>query len=373
MAIHIKKDLNIDRFQLIFMEKVCIFCGQRPYNKTKEHVIPKWLIELTGSPKRYGFFGYYNEDKGPKEMHLSFNDFTFPACEKCNKTYSDLEAKTKPVILELLDEKPLDGKDINIILTWFDKVRIGLWLGSLYYNNILGINPNFYIDQGTFSRDRMVLIYKNKPIKKRLNFIGVYHAFQMHPICFTLIINNFAFTNVAKNLLLSENFGLAVLQEDIIFKRGGAGIIKKGSQKISYPLVDFNFEKNCTEFYQPNLSDYYSKQIFSMINDEHREKIFISKSSKIGNIFYHRDGSLIKYPTKKNRSWVPPSFDLPFLEFFRIIGMQSLQIQNHYFKKKSIIFDPKLSSEFKKQQQFALKYNNILLERLEKRDFEEFG
>jgi hypothetical protein len=30
------------------MAEVCVFCGERPQSKTKEHVIPKWLIEMTG-------------------------------------------------------------------------------------------------------------------------------------------------------------------------------------------------------------------------------------------------------------------------------------------------------------------------------------
>ena len=34
------------------MEKRCIFCGKVPETKTKEHVIPQWLINMTGDPKR---------------------------------------------------------------------------------------------------------------------------------------------------------------------------------------------------------------------------------------------------------------------------------------------------------------------------------
>ncbi|HDR2534145.1 TPA: hypothetical protein QCI12_004383 [Enterobacter roggenkampii] len=38
--------------------KKCIFCGDKPENKNKEHVIPKWLIEMTGDKKRSGYFGF---------------------------------------------------------------------------------------------------------------------------------------------------------------------------------------------------------------------------------------------------------------------------------------------------------------------------
>lgn len=355
------------------MERVCIFCGQRPINKSKEHVIPKWLIKLTGNPKRSGFFGFYKEMEELKEMHLSFIQFTFPACDKCNEEYGKLEAGTKPVVLDLLDEKPLDSNNINLILTWFDKVRIGLWLGSLYYNNLFGVNPNFYINQGVFSRDRMIIIYKNKYDKKRLNFIGVHYAFQMHPICFTLIINNYAFTNIAKNLLLSEGFGLAVPQEEYIStSRRNLIVVKKGSQKILYPVVDFNFNMNCTEFYQPIIHESYSDLIFPMVNNDHRKKLFINEESGIGNVFFLRNGHIIEYPNKKNQLWVPPSFDMPFLEFFRFIGMQTLNIQNHYFTKNVRTYDSRLEPEFQRQKEFALLVNKTLYKRLEERDFEEF-
>jgi hypothetical protein len=34
------------------VNKVCVFCGEKPTNKTKEHIIPEWLIELTGDINR---------------------------------------------------------------------------------------------------------------------------------------------------------------------------------------------------------------------------------------------------------------------------------------------------------------------------------
>jgi len=32
--------------------KKCVFCGKNPISKTKEHIIPQWLIEYTGDPDR---------------------------------------------------------------------------------------------------------------------------------------------------------------------------------------------------------------------------------------------------------------------------------------------------------------------------------
>ena len=75
--------------------KFCIFCGEKPESKNKEHVIPKWLIELTGDPKREAFFGIdaVSEKKGPRVF--SFDSFTFPACEQCNTDFAALESLTR--------------------------------------------------------------------------------------------------------------------------------------------------------------------------------------------------------------------------------------------------------------------------------------
>ena len=356
------------------MRKICVFCGQRPYQKSREHVLPNWLIEITGSPKRFGFFGLSRNGKSLKEMHLKFDQFTFPACEICNREFGKIEALTKPIILDLLEERPLDNKDINLILTWLDKIRIGIWLGSLYYNNIFDIDPNFYINQGVFSRDRMILIFKNRLNRKGLNIMGNHYVFQMLPICFSLIINNFAIINLAKILLLAKGFGLAIPKEELILPTKGSHIkFTKGSQKINYPLVDITFDNNnCTEFYQPVLDKTFLVSILSKLNTEHIKKVFINKKSGIGKIFYLKRDVLELYPRTKSKLWIPPQLDLSFLEFFRLIGIQTLKIQNHYFTKDIGVFDPKQKPVFENQKDFALKYNNILLERIINRDFKEF-
>jgi len=78
-------------------EKFCVFCGQKPENKNKEHVLPKWLIKLTGKPNRQINIGLnfsdFKKDTEIKERKYSINSFTLPACEKCNTEYENLEKK----------------------------------------------------------------------------------------------------------------------------------------------------------------------------------------------------------------------------------------------------------------------------------------
>ena len=40
------------------MNKICVFCGLQPHSKNKEHIIPQWLIKMTGEPNRQANFGH---------------------------------------------------------------------------------------------------------------------------------------------------------------------------------------------------------------------------------------------------------------------------------------------------------------------------
>ena len=103
-------------------EKFCIFCGKKPENKNMEHVIPQWLIKLTGREKKDVF-----ENFPVSHKHLTFMQYKFPACEKCNSEYSDLESKVRPVVVAILEGKPISGEQISLLLDWFDKVCVGVW------------------------------------------------------------------------------------------------------------------------------------------------------------------------------------------------------------------------------------------------------
>ena len=144
------------------MDKFCVFCGEKPEQKNAEHIMPKWLIQLTGNPKRKAYFGYQHEIKPyPQRRAFSFDAFKFPSCASCNQKYSGLEATTKSIIEKMLVSDPLSASDINILLDWFDKVRVGLWLGFQYLDkNPAGITPKFYIEKRIGLNDRMLAIFK---------------------------------------------------------------------------------------------------------------------------------------------------------------------------------------------------------------------
>ncbi|QNF21626.1 hypothetical protein FT688_20720 [Aeromonas hydrophila] len=148
--------------------KFCVFCGKKPSNKNKEHIVPKWLIELTGDKNRQILAGRDWSDGSLKERVFSFSSFTLPACKLCNSEYGILEGETKPIILNIINNKEVSHDDINKLLDWFDKVRIGLWFSTIVLNkNHNGIKPHFYISDRIGKSDRALLIYKNTENDKK--------------------------------------------------------------------------------------------------------------------------------------------------------------------------------------------------------------
>src|SRR5262245_43209368 len=58
-------------------EQFCICCGEPPDGKTREHVVPYWLLEMTGDPLRVVPFGT-NYANGKKLIEYSWSNFVAP-------------------------------------------------------------------------------------------------------------------------------------------------------------------------------------------------------------------------------------------------------------------------------------------------------
>lgn len=129
------------------MKKICVFCGRQRRGKSLEHVLPQWLIELKGNPKRTAEFGYEKSEKGKfVRRRFAFDALKFPSCEECNRKFAILEEVVKPIMQTMMLEGSLSESELSTLLDWFDKVRIGLWLGFLYLSkNPLEIRPHYYV------------------------------------------------------------------------------------------------------------------------------------------------------------------------------------------------------------------------------------
>jgi hypothetical protein len=236
--------------------KSCIFCGDPPTNKNKEHVIPKWLIELTGNKARPILANF--DKKTLESRRYSFNAFTFPACEACNTKYSDLEAKAKNALQKIIDQHQVTTSEISIVLDWFDKVRIGLWMAQYHLDrNPGGISPNFHIATRIGVKDRLLGVARLNGMPNGINWVGAETPlFLRSPSCFGLRINSLIFLNMSFEFMLSKNLGFPYPSNYVFLPahRRCEAEITHGQELITMPVLPFSPDFNMRWMLQPILN-----------------------------------------------------------------------------------------------------------------------
>ena len=273
--------------------KFCVFCGERPSNMNKEHILPKWLLSMTGDPHREVLLGRNWNSKELEARKFNFSSYTFPACKSCNDQYGVMESKVKPIIQRIDAGFPICHPEADLLLDWFDKVRTGLWLASFYLNkNWRGIEPSFYINQRVGKKDRCLFLYKSTEPLAGLTILGVdTPIFDSMPSVFGLRIEGMFFVSVSTDMLLHRPFGLPVIKDKttVVGRDGHFINFKKGSEKLTEPeLMTKFFPPASIALYQPILSvevrspksnfdefsSDYCRQLFSCGN--HKGPVFIS-------------------------------------------------------------------------------------------------
>ncbi|MBD3412799.1 MAG: hypothetical protein GF397_06750 [Elusimicrobia bacterium] len=346
----------------------CIFCGEKVKEKTREHVIPKWLIELTGPKKREIPISYFNE-KGIKNLTIPFDKFSFPSCAKCNHQYSDLESSTKNIVLHILGEKKLDANDFDTLLHWFDKVRIGLWIGALIISgNPLDISPRFYIKNRVNLSDRALFIYKINDIKlPHLSFYGVNTpAFYSTPSVFGIFINNFYFVSISDAFLFSDKLGFPYPKKHM-FSNGETypKEFECGSHQINNNLFSIKYFDKCTEIYQTIIPNELIKEIsnhcdMSYVNLMRQKNVFTDFK-----IYIKTSNQLNPYPLKKSHEWRPKEGNslLKVNDIFKmVLKMQKYVIQRGIEKT---IFPNEQKDEKIKYLRLLMKVNDKLMKKNE--------
>ena len=336
-------------------EKFCIFCGRKPKDKNLEHVIPQWLIKMTGrdKPGTGDIYSLYPDDK----KHIPFMRFTFPACTECNSKYSEMESAVKPVLKRILSGQPISGLDASLLMDWFDKIRVGLWLANMYYDPELkkDVMPHFFIDSRVAKTDRMLSIQKlhlTDDENKGIHFNGTEtHLFSYCPSAFTMIINDYYFFNASNNNLVAPRLGFPGVT-NVKIENALTGTVSsdfiKGRNKIVNPVIQtFIPNKESITFYQPIYKDYLPNPAFP-INDYVIEHSY-DKNSGIGGVFVQKGNTgNIKYLKPDDKAYTK-------LKVVQIpdIASDVLQFQNA-IQSKNIISSP--------NSILGVKANNILLD-----------
>jgi hypothetical protein len=162
-----------------------------------------------------------------KPRQYAFSQFQFPACEACNGIYSSLEGKAKAIVLKLLASEGLNSHETSILLDWFDKIRVGLWLGYHQLDkNFEQIRLRFYIRDRIGRKDRLLVLAFRSDKRELLSFVGPnLLAFRFSPIALGLIINGLCFVSISCDYLLARRLG---------FPYPRSPLISIGSQKTDY-------------------------------------------------------------------------------------------------------------------------------------------
>lgn len=293
--------------------KFCVFCGAEHTKKSKEHIVPRWLIELTGDPSSAAYLGRQWLDPGLPKRSYSLSAFTFPACEVCNHDYASLEADASGIVRRMLDYSPLSAYDLEKLLDWLDKIRTGLWLGMIYLNkNYRGVVPQFYITSRLAAKDRMLVLYRAKHGKRGLVLGGVdTPIFHKMPSCFTLTINDLHILNVSAGFLFSKQIGFPYPSQRIFHEGRDEFEISlgKGTGVVAFPLMPCMIESGGTEIYQPIISrtmihsgqddfaEYYDN---SYVRDH-----CIDFDSGRGKLYQRLAEGLREYPAIPSLDWIP--------------------------------------------------------------------
>ena len=320
--------------------RICIFCGERPHEKNNEHIIPQWLIELTGDPNRKIILGPFvsqsllNPD-ADLFRSFSFGSFQFPSCTRCNSTFASLEGQARPRIAKLVEAKPLSSSDFEVILEWFDKVRIGLWLGYHYFldHNFWGISPKFHIRDRIGAADRVLSIIRTVNNEPGIRFSGVNTpAFAHVPSCFTLTINEWFIVNVSYHFIVSKAAGLP--HPHSIELNGDEQLmveLDEGTGNLSTPILPLKYDRSGTTIGQSILPEAMFSQDREEDDEGVRGTLVDDFQPTTSPVLIESRGKISKYPDSPSTHWLPESvndfYDMQYKNAFETLSIQNQLIE----------------------------------------------
>lgn len=353
----------LDRVSLMSHNRFCVFCGEKPEKKNREHVLPQWLLELTGDPKRVVDFGI-NFENGDT-IRFDWSNFCVPACEACNSEYSHLEGRAKSYVQRLLARSALTSYEYSDFLDWLDKVRIGVWIAYFFIQkNPTDINPKFHIKTRVGQKDRMIAIYPIAGCGKGLNAYGAESLiFHNQPSCFALRINDLLILNISSDYLFSGRCGFPFPKINFFMLDGyDANLMRLDdfsiTRNIKHPLIRRFIAKPSIHLYQP---------IMPKLHGDGFQSGFLGLDS------YLIKHTMPPYPSRKgvlffqHQDHVEPIYDVEQkIKFERCTGIDS---RSMYFLIKQVYElqnEIYLKTDFRANDKMLLraniKYKKILIE-----------
>jgi hypothetical protein len=323
-------------------KKICVFCGSAPESKTREHVIPQWLIKLTGDPKRKANFDIDWKKNPPGIRQFAFDQFTFPACDTCNSNFAKLEGAAHEIVTSLLAGGELAETAFHLLLDWLDKVRVGLWLSKYILDeNPLGNTPNFYIAQRLRAFDRGVIVLRHTGKKQRLSFMGTFlPSFVISPTAFALIINDIVLINLTEMDLCGHRLGFPFLRKVALHENGPMQTeVHPGIERCMKPILNNFRHTESSGFFQPIYSAMIGMEgMKELYSTEYVANNSFDVEQGIGGVFQERGRIVARCSAIKNKGWEPPQI----VTLDRAIRQADTYVYGHQFAsiKQSISISP---------------------------------
>lgn len=289
------------------LAKLCVFCGRNVISKTKEHVIPRWLMQMTGDPKRNVNFQLFLPHGQGRHRTFSFDSFHFPACDSCNNYFSKLEGQAKIVVEKLLSRAGISGSEWTILLDWFDKVRVGIWLGTRSLDkNYVAVDPLFHIADRMGTKDRSLIIASARQ-GLRLSFFGTNSlTFRFMPSCFGVLINDIGLVNVSHEFLLSRRMGFPYAQ-DLRWEsdRIGSYVPAPGRNRIMRPPLGGSVSGQATIVHQCIFKNWQNSTLAHYWQSDYVVSNSQDHVNGLSLPFLEAESGLVKPCAESSTSWVP--------------------------------------------------------------------
>ena len=282
---------------------------------------------MTGASKRVATFApvWNATEKKLDVLRIPFTRFVFPACKVCNERFSDLEGAAQQVLKRMLAHEAINHQDLQILLSWLDKVRTGLWLAFYYLQkNCMVIDPHMAIAERVDRADRLVFIYRSVEGTEGVHIVGAnVPAFQYLPVCFGLVINNLGFLNASTDFLLARRLGLP---HGTAERWGDWPLVsyrlEPPRERIMLPVLRGNWGGQCTRVYQPMAG----REMTLRHLEEHAtspavQAVFGNPPTRSGKVLIEREGRLWDCSADPTMDWLPPA------------SLDKQQMANHIFRE----------------------------------------
>jgi hypothetical protein len=212
----------------------------------------------------------------------------------------------------LLELRAVTCGDLDVLLDWLDKVRVGVWLGMLSLNRLAGaIEPQFHIAARISAADRLVVIYRDREALNGIGLSGVESPiFRAMPSCFSLTINHLHLLNASAPMLLAERLGLpyVVNRQMVRDREGFTGDLVDGYGAPRFPLLPYRIASGGVALYQPIIPSQEARGPVAHYYDKEFVRASCANyATGRGHVFFVEGGRLVPYPSTESGLWMPPT------------------------------------------------------------------